>query len=117
KRIPAAQGRRRHCDILLPKMKILAVIAFTATLVAAQDGATLYRQNCAMCHDGGMDRAPSRDSFKAMSADRVLAAMETGPMISMASRRTAAERRQIAEFLTGKALTGVLETKPRAEAM
>ena len=52
-----------------------------------------------------------------MSADRVLAAMETGPMISMASRRTAFERRTIAEFVTGKALTGVLETKPRPDAL
>jgi len=85
--------------------------------LSAQDGATLYRQNCAQCHDGGMDRAPSRDAFKAMSADRVLAAMETGPMISMASRRTAQERRILAEFLTGKTITGVLETKPSPQAM
>jgi cytochrome c5 len=47
----------------------------------AQDAASLYKQNCASCHDGGMDRAPSRDAVHAMSADRVLAAVETGPMI------------------------------------
>ena len=83
----------------------------------AQDGAALYKENCAMCHDGGMDRAPTREALRALSADRVLAAMESGPMISMASRRTAQERRAIAEFITGKKLTGVLETKPRPEAM
>jgi polyvinyl alcohol dehydrogenase (cytochrome) len=94
-----------------------AVLITGAALASAQDGATLYQQNCAQCHDGGMDRAPSRDAFKAMSADRVLAAMETGPMISMASRRTAQERRILAGFLTGKQLTGVLETKPSPQAM
>src|SRR5690349_8653684 len=49
---------------------LLAVLAMSAGLAAAQDGATLYKQNCATCHDGGMDRAPSRDALKAMSADR-----------------------------------------------
>ena len=88
-----------------------------AGCIVAQDGAALYKQNCAMCHDGGMDRAPTREALRGLSADRVLAAMETGPMISMASRRTAQERRILAEFITGKKLTGVLETKPRPEAM
>src|SRR6201987_4939408 len=88
-----------------------------ASVLAAQDGATLYQQNCASCHDGGMDRAPSRDSLKAMSADRVLAAMESGPMISRPSPRPAVERRVLAEFVTGKALTGTLETKPLPKAL
>lgn len=100
-----------------PKMRSLLTVLALASGLAAQDGATLYKQNCAQCHDGGMDRAPSRDALKAMSADRVLAAMESGPMISMASRRTALERRTIAEFVAGKALTGVLETKPSPQAM
>jgi polyvinyl alcohol dehydrogenase (cytochrome) len=92
-------------------LPLLALTAF------AQEGATLYKQNCASCHDGGMDRAPSREALRAMTADQVLAAMETGPMISMASRRTAAERRILAEFLTGKALGSKLETTPPREAM
>src|SRR5215831_3573799 len=91
--------------------------AMFAGIAAAQDGAALYKQNCAMCHDGGMDRAPSREALRAMTADRVLAAMESGPMISMASRRTAAERRMIAEFVTGKTLGSKLETKPAASVV
>jgi len=70
-----------------------------------------------MCHEGGMDRAPSREALRAMTAERVLAAMETGPMISMASRRTAAERRAIAEFVTGRTLGSKLETAPPREVM
>jgi len=97
--------------------RCVTAAAMFAGIAAAQDGAALYKQNCAMCHDGGMDRAPSREALRAMTADRVLAAMETGPMISMASRRTVAERRTIAEFVTGKALGSKLETAPPASAM
>jgi polyvinyl alcohol dehydrogenase (cytochrome) len=66
--------------------------------VFARDAASLYKQNCASCHDGSMDRAPSRDALHAMSAERVRAAVETGPMIFMAGRRTAAERCILAEL-------------------
>jgi hypothetical protein len=52
-----------------------------------------------------------------MSADRVLAAMETGPMISMAVRLTTADRRAIAEFVSGKPIGQPLVTTPPAKAM
>ena len=63
----------------------------------APDGAELYKRTCAQCHDAGVGRAPSREQFRAMSPDRVLAAMETGSMVTMANdrsgRRTARHRR------------------------
>jgi polyvinyl alcohol dehydrogenase (cytochrome) len=52
-----------------------------------------------------------------MPAERVLAAIETGNMVTMANNRTAAERRAIAEFLTGKSLSTPLVTRPAARAM
>ncbi|HEY6347315.1 MAG TPA: PQQ-binding-like beta-propeller repeat protein [Bryobacteraceae bacterium] len=93
-----------------------AALLFSAH-VLAQDGAAAYKQNCAACHDGGNDRAPSRDVLRAMTPDRVLAAMESGPMISMASRLKAADRRAIAEFVTGKSFSQPLVTTPPASAM
>src|SRR5262252_9787615 len=84
---------------------------------AAQDGADLYRQNCAGCHDAGVDRAPARDALQTMTADRVLAAMESGAMISMASRLVGAERRAVAQFVTGKTLVTDVPVTPRAQAM
>jgi polyvinyl alcohol dehydrogenase (cytochrome) len=84
----------------------------------AQDGAALYRQNCAACHDAGVDRAPGRDALQTMSAERVLTALESGAMISMASRNSAAERRAIAQFVTGKSLSvRDLAMTPPAQAM
>lgn len=73
-------------------------------LLSAQDGATIYKNLCASCHDVGVERAPNREGLKAMSPERVLAAMESGAMVPMAGRLSAAERRALAEFLTGKNL-------------
>jgi polyvinyl alcohol dehydrogenase (cytochrome) len=97
--------------------RYLAAFFLSAGLVFAQDGAALYQQTCASCHDGGLDRAPGREALRAMTADRVLAAMESGPMISMASRHSAANRRVLAEFITGKKLGSKLETAPPPAAM
>ena len=81
------------------------LLLLTTHNVQAQDGAALYRRDCAGCHDMGIDRAPARDALQTMSAERVLSAMESGPMVSMASRVNGAERRAIAQFVTGKSLS------------
>src|SRR5438477_4926443 len=66
----------------------------------------------------GVDRAPARDALQGMTAERVLAAMEGGPMISMASRDNGAERRAIAQFVTGKPLSARdLSTTPPQSAL
>jgi mono/diheme cytochrome c family protein len=94
-------------DIFEPNMRSLfatALLVSSAHLLSAQDGATLYERNCASCHNGAMDRAPAREVLKGMSAERVLGAMESGPMITMAVRLSAAERRTLAEFVTQKSL-------------
>jgi polyvinyl alcohol dehydrogenase (cytochrome) len=97
---------------------VAAVFAFLQLAHAqAPDGAALYKGSCASCHDSGENRAPTRDAFRAMPAERVLASMETGSMITMANNRSAAERRAIAEFLTGKSLSNPLVTTPAPAAM
>ncbi len=83
----------------------LALILVVSIAASAQDGAAAYRQNCAACHDNGVDRAPSREALQSMTAERVLAALESGPMLSMAARSSAAERRAIAQYITGKTLS------------
>jgi polyvinyl alcohol dehydrogenase (cytochrome) len=93
------------------------LLVLSATLVSAQDGAAIYKRSCAPCHEGGADRAPSREALRAMSPERVLAAMESGPMISMANRQSEAGRRAIAEFITGKSFAHPLDTAPPAAAM
>src|SRR6202790_5650461 len=90
----------------------IALLALTALPIAAQSptGESMYKQSCAACHDGGVERAPRRDVLQVMSPGRVLAAMETGEMIYMAARWPTAGPRATGEFVTGKAL-GAIPTK------
>ena len=81
---------------------MLCPLVYLTAQTPAPNAETLYKQGCAQCHEGQLDRAPSRDTFKQMAPQRVLAAMETGPMVSMAVRFNAAQRRVIAEYLTTK---------------
>src|SRR5215467_10315567 len=94
-----------------------ASAAFAQTPEQPPDGNDLFQRTCAQCHMGGVRGAPDIETLRAMSADRVLAAMETGPMISMVTGRSAAERRAIAEALTGKKLRNSLEITPLPRAM
>ena len=71
---------------------------------AARDGAALYAQHCAQCHDASepQSRVPSRSALRAMAFDEVLRTLTTGSMASIAKERTSDERRAIAAFVTGK---------------
>jgi polyvinyl alcohol dehydrogenase (cytochrome) len=107
----------RPARVAIAATFVLGLSVLAQAQTPAPDGAELYKRTCAQCHDTGANRAPSRDAFTALPAERVLAAMETGSMITMANNRTAAERRAIAEFLTGKSLSNPLVTTPPASAM
>lgn len=97
--------------LLLPLAALMALTSF------AQSGEDLFKNSCASCHEGGMDRAPARAALREFSAERVLQAVETGAMVSMASRYNATQRRAIAEFVTGKMLGEKLLDVPQPEAM
>jgi polyvinyl alcohol dehydrogenase (cytochrome) len=103
------------------KYRLLGVListAFGLVLSAqTQTGEQMYQASCAQCHDEGIGRAPKRDAFRDMSPERVLAAMETGEMITMGMRWPAEGRRSIAEFLTGRAFGTSLSTDPSPQAM
>lgn len=101
-------------------MKLLLPFVVLLTLCSpafSQTGEALFKTSCASCHEGGMDRAPARAALREFSAERVLQAIDTGAMVSMASRYSAPERRMIAEFVTGKTLSDKLVDVPPATAM
>ena len=98
-------------------MKYVCAFLCTAAALLAQTGEQMYKESCAQCHDAGVGRAPQRATFRDMTPERVVAAMETGEMITMGQRWPAEGRRAIAEFLTGKALGTSLSTEPSPKAM
>ena len=102
------------------RLSIIAIgclVLLPTAPASADDGPTLYKQLCATCHDNGVGRAPTKDVLQAMTPERVLTAMESGAMLSMASGRTGVERRAIAEFVTGKTFSAPLDLSPSPQAM
>src|SRR5262245_49920825 len=95
----------------------VALLLLSTRPADAQDGAALYQRICAACHDTGFERAPGREALRAMSPERVLAALESGVMVSMTAGRTAVERRALAEFVTGKSFGRPLVTTPSPQSM
>ena len=85
-------------------MKAYLSFLLVALPLCAQDGATLFQQKCASCHDGGVNRAPLTAALKQMSAENVLNALKSGAMTQQAAGMNEAELRAVSEFVSGKKL-------------
>jgi polyvinyl alcohol dehydrogenase (cytochrome) len=79
--------------------------ALSCAHAADSGGSALYKQHCAACHDvSGQTRAPGPAALRQMSPDNIVRTLETGLMKEQGAALTAAERRTVAEFLTGKTI-------------
>ena len=97
---------------------LIALVGLAVPIAAsAQDGGALYKELCSSCHDTAVDRAPSREALRAMSPQRILESLEAGPMVTMTQLRTAAERRAIAEFASGRSFGTPFSIAPAQKAM
>src|SRR5271168_765923 len=85
-------------------LRTLAAISALLPLFAqAPDGAALYKDRCALCHDRSSEtRAPAPTALREMSPENVVRALESGLMQEQGKALSAAEKRAVAEFLTGK---------------
>ncbi len=93
----------------------LLVLSFGFILIASAaafaqsrpDGAAVFQRECAQCHTGAADtRAPSPEVLKRRSPEAILSALTAGGMRPQGGRLTGAERRAVAEHLTGRVLGG-----------
>ncbi len=73
------------------------------------DGAKLYVERCAVCHDNAQDRTPPKTVIARRTADEVIAALTTGSMKTQATGLKELEIRALAVYLTGKQPRGVMD--------
>ena len=74
---------------------LLAVmLVLSAPVLSAQDGAAIYKERCASCHDMPEGRAPALSTIKAMSGEAIFIALTSGAM------KTQAEGLSVAQIFT-----------------
>jgi polyvinyl alcohol dehydrogenase (cytochrome) len=106
--------RNAHAAVVLGAWA--AAAGLTAAPAAAQDGEALFRTYCAACHEGPRAdaQAPAVDTLRRLSAEQVLNALERGSMRARAAERSRAQRRALAEFVSGKRLSESAGAMPKS---
>lgn len=90
------------------KTRVILLLAFASTCFA-QDGAAIYQQHCAACHDSPKGRIPSLSALRAMNASAILRALETGTMRQQGKDLSSQERVAVSAYLSGKGAPKVAE--------
>jgi polyvinyl alcohol dehydrogenase (cytochrome) len=74
------------------------------------DARELFAMHCSGCHTGAPDsRAPSPEALASLSPEQIVLALTNGSMRLQGSRIGGAERRAIAEYLTGRGTSGAVD--------
>lgn len=95
------------------RFRYALVLSLTyAGLLQAQDGAALYRQRCASCHDSPTGRIPSLGAIKQMTGAAIYAALTNGVM---KSQTAGLSTQQVLSLLVYIAPTGDANAKPAFE--
>ena len=74
-------------------------------------GAPLYREHCAACHEGQVQKAPTHTFLSMLSADAIHAALTEGIMQIQASALDDAQKHLVAEYLSGESM-GTVKPAP-----
>jgi polyvinyl alcohol dehydrogenase (cytochrome) len=101
------------------RLSVLIVLVSTGLGSAADvTPEVLYKQHCALCHDSPRaTRAPTLSVMRQMSPEAIVNSLEGGLMKQQGTGLANAERRSLAEWLTGKtigssaATTGMCENR------
>jgi polyvinyl alcohol dehydrogenase (cytochrome) len=78
------------------------VPAVAAAQPAAPQGAAVYKQHCASCHEGTIPRMPNREALRQMAPEHVESELASFSMRRQGGALSPAERRAVAEFVTGR---------------
>ncbi|MFT4563787.1 MAG: polyvinyl alcohol dehydrogenase (cytochrome), partial [Gammaproteobacteria bacterium] len=78
-------------------------LTLSSVHAAPRDGASVYQEVCAACHDTATARTPPRDVLANLEPGRIVTALETGSMRVVGNFSVnGPERVAVAEYLTGK---------------
>jgi polyvinyl alcohol dehydrogenase (cytochrome) len=92
---------RLNCRLI--RWLLVFLCASPWVLAQEPEGAVIYKQQCATCHENpGQTRAPAPAALRMMSPENILRALESGRMKDQGSLLTPKQRHVIAEFLAGK---------------
>lgn len=73
--------------------------AADSTAAGGSEGAAVYLQHCASCHDSGQERIPPRTVLQQLPATQILRTLNAGEMIAVAFTLSAGERQAVAHYL------------------
>src|SRR5215510_16117574 len=58
----------------------LIILVLSTQVLSAQDGAAIYKERCASCHDSPEGRVPALSAIKAMTGEAIYIALTSGAM-------------------------------------
>ena len=89
----------------MPLFVLVFLLIANAAVAQSPDSAALFATRCASCHQAaGESRAPSPDALKERSPESIIDALTGGAMRYQGLSLSGAERRAIAEYVTGKSV-------------
>ena len=87
----------------LTRWMILVLCAASWAMAQEPEGAVIYKQQCALCHENpAKTRAQPLAALRLMSPENIVRSLESGRMKDQGTLLTAEQKRAVAEFLTGK---------------
>jgi polyvinyl alcohol dehydrogenase (cytochrome) len=85
----------------------LVLLAGAPHASAQTPGERVFQQSCRSCHTGASDtRAPALEALASVAPRSIVESLVNGSMRLQGARLSGAERRAVAEFITGTTLTG-----------
>jgi polyvinyl alcohol dehydrogenase (cytochrome) len=80
--------------------------AWAAAPVVGAEGAKVYEQRCAQCHNGQVARAPKFEFLKVRTPESIVDSLENGVMKFIGLAMSDPDRKAVSEFIAGKPITG-----------
>jgi polyvinyl alcohol dehydrogenase (cytochrome) len=97
-----ANTKGARCEVRGAAFAALMLVCAATVSAQTPDAAKIYKDNCSSCHDAPTGRTPSRDALKDRTPEAILNTMANGTMQMQAMQLSTAERRAVAEYLSGK---------------